>query len=861
MDPRHARVVVPIIKTVRRDHVKIKILCATAISLAIQQAVAAESELRFNPAFLNGESANGADLAWVTAGSTLPPGDYNLNVYINTQYAFTGNVTFLIAEDGAGEALPCLTPEQFAALGIDSRQAKGGALPPTQRCIVLSKAYADTHFDLDQKTLTLSFTVPQSAMRNLPRGYVSPESWEEGIPAAWLNYVVNGSNNDYQGETRTRDRQLFASLNSAINLGAWRLRDFTTWTKESNELTHVQTWLQRDIRVLRAQMYAGETYTSSQVFDSVGLRGIALKTGDNMLPASLSGYAPEVRGIARGNATVTVRQNGNIIYQTSVPPGAFVLKDLYPTSSGGDLAVTIEENDGSRTQYTLPFASVPNLVRNGQMKYALGAGKYRPTGDQDAPSFAQGELFYGWRYGLTFYGGAQLADRYNGLAFGFGQNLGRFGAYSIDLTHARSQLADDRHYSGDSVRLRYSKLLNDIGTRVNFFSLRYSTKGFYTLSDTTYRVMTGGAPKQVVEDDGTVTTHYDKVYNLRMSRKAKNQLLLSQPMGQYGSLSLSWDQQTYWNTSKTTQSLQFAWNATFQNVSLGVSAQRSTSLYDNRKDNIVALSVSVPFGNPQLATRARFTTTHADSTGTTASTGVSGYLPGEENLYYSVNQRYSRQQQYGGDVAMQYEGARGDVNLGYSYTRDSRNLSYGLSGGAVLHEDGLTLSQPLGNTNILVKAPGASDVSVLNHKGIKTDSRGYAVIPYATPYRVNQVALDVTTVGNDVELENAIANKTPTDGALVRATLVTHKGAKAMFVVRHGKDVLPFGTLVSLNDDKTSGIVGDGGSLYLSGLSEKGTLSAVWGRNSSQRCTIHYALNKQHYNARTGLYSQEAVCQ
>ncbi|MEP9080019.1 FimD/PapC N-terminal domain-containing protein, partial [Enterobacter hormaechei] len=59
--------------------------------------------------------------------------------------------------------------------------------------------------------LTLNFTVPQSAMRALPRGYVSPESWESGIPAAWLNYVVNGANNDYRGETRTREQQLFVS--------------------------------------------------------------------------------------------------------------------------------------------------------------------------------------------------------------------------------------------------------------------------------------------------------------------------------------------------------------------------------------------------------------------------------------------------------------------------------------------------------------------------------------------------------------------------------------------------------------------------------------------------------------------------
>ncbi len=157
-------------------------------------------------------------------------------------------------------------------------------------------------------------------MRALPRGYVSPESWESGIPAAWLNYVVNGANNDYRGETRTREQQLFVSLNSGANPGAWRLRDFTTWTKESNELTHVQTRYS-GISAPCVPVYAGETFTSSQVFDAVGLRGIALKTDDNMLPASLSGYAPEVRGIARSNATVTVRQNGNVIYQTSVPPG------------------------------------------------------------------------------------------------------------------------------------------------------------------------------------------------------------------------------------------------------------------------------------------------------------------------------------------------------------------------------------------------------------------------------------------------------------------------------------------------------------------------------------------------------------
>ncbi|VFS84568.1 Outer membrane usher protein fimD precursor [Raoultella terrigena] len=112
-----------------------------------------------------------------------------------------------------------------------------------------------------------------------------------------------------------------------------------------------------------------------------------------MLPASLNGYAPEVRGIARSSATVTVQQNGNTIYQTSVPAGEFMLKDLYPTSSGGDLQVTIEESDGSKTQYTVPFASVPNLVRSGQIKYALGAGKLRAVGGQNTPTLPRESCF------------------------------------------------------------------------------------------------------------------------------------------------------------------------------------------------------------------------------------------------------------------------------------------------------------------------------------------------------------------------------------------------------------------------------------------------------------------------------------
>lgn len=73
------------------------------------------------------------------------------------------------------------------------------------------------------------------------------------------------------------------------------------------------------------------------------------------------------------------------------------------------------------------------------------------------------------------------------------------------------------------------------------------------------------------------------------------------------------------------------------------------------------------------------------------------------------------------------------------------------------HENGITLSQPLGDTNVLIKAPGAGGVRIENQTGILTDWRGYAVMPYATVYRYNRIALDTNTMGNSIDVEKILA--------------------------------------------------------------------------------------------------------
>jgi outer membrane usher protein len=78
---------------------------------------------------------------------------------------------------------------------------------------------------------------------------------------------------------------------------------------------------------------------------------------------------PRLFAAPHSNALVVVRQNGYVIYQNTVAPGAFEINDLYPTGSSGDLQVTVKETDGSAISWCP--ASVPVLQREKNLRYSV----------------------------------------------------------------------------------------------------------------------------------------------------------------------------------------------------------------------------------------------------------------------------------------------------------------------------------------------------------------------------------------------------------------------------------------------------------------------------------------------------------
>lgn len=299
--------------------------------------------------------------------------------------------------------------------------------------------------------------------------------------------------------------------------------------------------------------------------------------------------------------------------------------------------------------------------------------------------------------------------------------------------------------------------------------------------------------------------------------------------------------------------MQVGYSDTLAGIAWSVSYNNNKSAGDAERDQIFALNISVPLSqwlqHDDEVTRhhnvyATFSTSTDKQHNVTQNAGLSGTLLDENNLSYNIQQGY---QNHGigesGAASLEYDGAKGNANIGYNVSDngDYQQVNYGLSGGLVAHAHGVTLSQPLGNTNILIAAPGAANVGVVDQPGIHTDARGYAVVPYATTYRQNRMALDVNAMADDVDIDDAVTRVVPTEGALVLARFKARVGARALVTLNHNGKPVPFGATVTVNDRHAEAIVDEAGEVYLSGLSAQGVLHVRWGTcriNSASRPII-----------------------
>ncbi|CAI2158509.1 Outer membrane usher protein fimD precursor [Serratia fonticola] len=841
-----------------------------SMTLGILSTSVYSADLWFPPSLISDEVKTVADLSQFEQGGQMP-GRYDVEIWLNENLISTRKIPFITHTDDkqldSTGLMACLKLDDLPDFGV--RPAVIEALPPRndEDCLSLGELIPQATNRFDFQKMRLNISIPQAYLQARPKGWIPPEQWDEGINAAILNYSFNGSDNRGQyGNSRNH----YLRLNSGLNVGPWRLRDDRNWTGYDSDQyryqkwQHASTYVERAIIPLRSRLTMGDTTTDGDIFDSLGYRGVRLMTDDSMYPDSQRGYAPVIRGSASTNSQVSVRQNGYLVYQVNVAPGEFVIDDLYPMYSSGDLEVTVTEASGIHQVFTVPYSSVPVLLREGRMNYGITVGRLRNNSNRSKePTFAQSTLVVGLPHGLTAYGGMQFADNYRAGTLGTGFNMGKLGALSADITHADSRLADGSRHKGQSLRFLYGRSLNDLGTTFQLTGYRYSTQGFHTLSESALKDMSGWlSDVDIIDIDGRPARRPATDYfNLYDSKRQQLQVNISQRIGDSSSLYLTASRQTYWNKKDNSESLQAGFSSSLGSVnySLSLSQTRTSNLPATDRSLFLSLSVPLdhwlPTGAPPVY--ATLSSSRDNKGSLTQQVGLTGSLLEQHNLSWSVNQGYSQQGGNNGSTSLSYQGRYGNVNMGYSQSSGNyQQTSYGVSGGALLHRNGFTLSQPLGETSVLVAIPGASGVPVGNGGGIKTDWRGYTAMPYATNYRENRIALDTSQLDERTEIDNAVSRVVPTRGAVVKADFKARTGLRALLTLTRDAKPLPFGATVMAGDN--SGIIGDDGEVFLSGLSPEGVLKVKWGREADEQCIAKYNLSGK--NMKGSLIRSEYEC-
>jgi outer membrane usher protein len=796
------------------------------------------AEVEFNDQFLQQSDGAHIDISRFSKGNVALPGDYRADLYVNGVWLGRTEIRLRQTGEGSGDVQACFDRSLLERVGVDlmkmpaevaARLETGG-----EACLTLPSLVKDATAVFDNGEQRLDVSVPRIALARTARGYVEPRYWDDGVTAARLQYNASVYNADANGVSST---QSYVGLNAGINIGPWRFRHNGNLTSSTESGTHyqsVQTNLQRSIAPLKSQLIIGDAFTDGALFDSVGFRGVQLASDDRMYPESQRGYAPIIRGIANSNARVQVRQNGNLLYETTVAPGAFEIDDLYPTGYGGDLDVVITEADGTVRTSRVPFAAAVNALRPGITRFSTTVGQYRNPTIHSHPVLFQGTVQHGFTNLITGYGGFVASPGYMAAQVGAALNTD-FGAFGLDITQASTHLEHEPDRNGQSLRLSYSKLVEPTNTNLSVAAYRYSSRGYLGLSDAM-------ALRDL--DQRNLGFAANGIQRGRLQVTVNQSL----PAG-YGSLYLSGSTQNYWDHSGADTQLQAGYNNNFKQINYSLAFSRQQDITTRKWDNRVRLTLGIPLGKGAHAPYSTTSLQGGGNTPTTIQESVTGTVGLDSAFAYGLNVGHSSGSGMDNNTTaganVSYQSPVSSLIANVSRSNNYTQSGVGVSGGVVMYSGGVAFTPLMGDTVAIVEARDAAGARVTNGSGLRVDPWGHAVVSSLDPFARNQIELDPKGLPINVELKSTQQSVAPTAGAVVKLKFDTQNaGRAAIFDVTQadGKPA-PFGAEVSNEQGQSVGTVAQGGRIVVRGLkSDSGKLLVNWGDDASERCWLDYSL-------------------
>ncbi|MGY2685954.1 outer membrane usher protein [Pseudomonas tolaasii] len=802
--------------------------------ISVAGTALAAGDIEFNTDVLDLNDRSNIDLSQFARSGFILPGTYSMVVQINNQPISEQSVTFYPPEDDPKGSQACVSQKLVEQLSLKAAGNGDISWWKNGECLDI-RSLPGMEVIGDLATSTLSVNIPQAYLEYSAINWDPPSRWDDGVPGLLIDYNLTAQSSHQRNDKARNDVSGNGTLGA--NAGAWRLRaDWQGRVDQDREASSRRRQLEwsryyayRAIPELQARLVVGENYLYSDLFDSFRFTGAALNSDESQLPPNLRGYAPEVVGVAKTNAKVIISQQGRVLYETLVAAGPFRIRDLNDAVTGR-LDVRVEEQDGSVTTFQFDTAGVPYLTRPGHVRYKLATG--RPSNlhyGADGDFFGTGEFSWGVSNGWSLYGGGITDNNYRALSVGVGRDLLAFGAISLDATQSRATVWSET-LSGKSYRVQYSKHFEEYDSQITFAGYRFSEKNYLSMSeylDARHYGINGELADR--DANGDLPRDWRPIGD----SKALYTATINKQFRDLGAtVYASYNKQTYWGRPATQR-----WNlavsryfnvGTVKNLNASLNMHRTREY--NYQDNGVSLTVSLPFGRTGTLSMDANRAAGSNS----LSTRYSDRLDERNSYQLSASDKSA-------SGYLSHIGDQADFDLAASRQQGGyTSLSLSARGGGTLTPHGAALhrTNSTGGTRLMVDTGGVPDVPVRGYGSpSRSNAYGKAVISDIGSYTRTAASVDLESLPSNVEATQSVTQLTLTEGAIGYRSLSVIAGEKAMAVLRlpDGSSP-PFGATVKNVKQQDTGIVNDGGNVYLSGIQQGEKMIVSWG--GSERCVL-----------------------